>query len=65
MSQEQLILSHLKRKPLTPLEALFDYGCFRLAARVHDLRSKGYVIETREVVKDEKRYAQYWLESKS
>jgi hypothetical protein len=64
MSQEQQILSHLKRKPLTPLEALSDYGCLRLAARVHDLRAKGHIIETKEVVRNDKRYAQYWMDHK-
>jgi len=62
MSQEAQILQHLKTKPLTAMDALFDYGCFRLAARVYDLRNKGYRIETREIVEGDKRYAQYWME---
>ena len=66
-SQESLILQHLKTKPLTALDALFDYGCFRLAARVFDLRAKGYRIESREVRSIdrhgvEKRYSQYYLD---
>lgn len=32
---------------LTPLEALDRLGCFRLAARVAELRADGWVIENR------------------
>jgi len=63
MSQCDQILHHLKSKPITAIEALNDYGCFRLASRINDLRSSGYVIETETVKKDGKRYAKYWLKS--
>ena len=47
MSQNQEILKHLKEgKTITPLDALREFGCFRLAARVYDLRLKGYDIIT-------------------
>jgi len=62
MSQNDLILKHLKRGPLTPLQALKLYGCFRLAARVYDLKGDGHDIRTRTVVSsDGTRYAQYWI----
>lgn len=49
MSQALDILSHIKRTGcITPIEALNEYGCMRLAARVHDLRAKGYNIKTIE-----------------
>lgn len=32
---------------VTPLEALDELGCFRLAARVSDLRALGWAIENR------------------
>ncbi len=35
---------------VTPLEALGAIGCFRLAARVFDLRAEGYEIERKSVV---------------
>lgn len=44
MSQNEQILAALKRGPLTPLEALERFGCFRLAARVGELREQGYAI---------------------
>ena len=46
MSQCAEILGHLKRKPITAIEALRDYRCFRLAARIYDLRSAGYEIDS-------------------
>jgi hypothetical protein len=60
-SQDLLILEHLKRGPITPLEALSLYGCFRLAARVNDLRKKGIHIETEDVEENGKRYARYFI----
>ncbi|AIT09102.1 hypothetical protein LO80_03375 [Candidatus Francisella endociliophora] len=57
MSQEKQILEHLKSgKELTPLEALLEYGCMRLGARIYDLRVKGHEIVN--VSKDVK-YATY------
>lgn len=47
MSQNDVILARLASgEPLTPLEALRDFGCFRLAARVAELRARGNDIRT-------------------
>ncbi len=46
MTQKEHILAALKRKPITPLEALNRFGCFRLAARISELRQEGYQIHT-------------------
>lgn len=62
MNQAMQILEHLKRAPITAIEALGLYSCFRLAARIHDLRAAGHKIETREIRNGDKRYAQYYLE---
>jgi hypothetical protein len=35
-----------KGRTITPIQALRDYGCFRLGARIHDLRNAGMRIET-------------------
>lgn len=41
------VLYHLKQKgEITQSEAIALYGCYRLAARIHDLRQSGYVIDT-------------------
>ncbi len=44
MSQVDKILEHIKERPITPLDALNLYKCFRLAARIHELRGQGHVI---------------------
>jgi len=41
------ILNHLQTKgSITPMEALNQYGCFRLASRICDLKKKGEAIKT-------------------
>ena len=46
MSQADHILWHLKvYGRITPIEALREYGCMRLAARIHELRARGNDIE--------------------
>jgi hypothetical protein len=49
---------------LTQLEALTQFGCFRLAARISDLRDKGLNVVTDMVTLDNgKRVARYILKS--
>lgn len=49
-SQCNQILAFLSEgKPLTPLLALEKFGCFRLAARINDLRRSGYLISTENI----------------
>ncbi len=63
MSQSQWILKALEQRPLTPLEALHGCGCFRLAARIKDLREQGHDIKTKTLILlDGKIVAQYHLE---
>jgi len=46
-SQEDLILYHLEHgNSLTPIDALSLFKTFRLAARIENLRKKGYPIKT-------------------
>jgi len=55
------ILDHLTSKPITAMDALNDYGCFRLAARINELRMSGHNIKTEIKNQDGKRYAMYHL----
>ena len=64
MSQSNQILNHLKTKPITPIQALQLYSCFRLAARILDLRDEGYKIRTDRIKKNGKQFAQYTLENR-
>ena len=60
---EQLRAALLAGRSLTPLDALRDFGCFRLAARVADLRREGLPIECASETKNGKRFARYYLKS--
>ena len=69
-SQNQQILKYLKknRKGITPMDALKLCGCFRLSARIHDLKEDGHnIYKTMEYVETEegtrKGYARYFLHS--
>jgi hypothetical protein len=47
---------------ITPIEALNLFGCFRLGARIHDLKNKfGLDIKTEIVEQNKKRFAKYSL----
>lgn len=61
MTQIEQIKNHLLAgNTLTPLEALGVFGCFRLAARIDELRNQGIDIDT-HVKRDAlgKKYASY------
>lgn len=59
-TQNEQILTYLsKGKGLTPIDALNKFGCFRLAARISDLRTQGYTIWTNTVTKNGKTFASY------
>ena len=65
-SQCVRILAHLRVAPITPLEALKYAGCWRLGARIWELREAGHRIDT-EIVSvwnsrgERKRVAKYRL----
>ena len=65
-TQCELILKHLKKgKKINPIQALNRYGCFRLGARIHDLKAEGHDIKSKIVENEEgtKHYAEYFMES--
>lgn len=58
MSQKARIKKYLQSgKSLTPMQALKKFGCFRISARVHELRKEGLNI----VDVSKKNYSQYKL----
>lgn len=62
MTQNNQLRDHLTNgNSITPIEALQEFGCFRLAARISDLKSQGMDIHTEMVYKDKKKYARYFL----
>jgi hypothetical protein len=61
-SQNTLIKGWLMNgRSLTTLEALNMFGCFRLAARISNLRDEGMDIHTEIVEINDKRVARYSL----
>lgn len=67
MTQNEQILNHLETKgAITPLQALLEYRCMRLGARIYDLRKLGLdirsdFVENTNSAGEVKRYKRYWL----
>lgn len=62
MSQSDMILAHLQSGcSITPMEALREFGCFRLAARIKEIRDAGHDVEMVLEGDGEKNWARYSL----
>lgn len=67
-TQSQQILDWMEAGlRISPVEALNEFGCFRLAARISDLRSEGYEIQSEMVSHINQagntiRFKVYWME---
>lgn len=45
ITQCEKILAYMEREGgITPLDAMREFGCMRLASRITDLKRKGYII---------------------
>ena len=66
-TQKNQIREHLlSGRTITPIEALDLYGCFRLSARIYDLRSTGLAIKARSrITPTKKRIAEYFVEKEA
>lgn len=61
-SQNEQILTYLSNgKRITPIQALNKFGCFRLAARISNLREQGHKIKTETLTQNGKTFASYRL----
>ena len=66
-SQNERIIQYIEENgSITPLEALREFGCMRLASRISDLKRAGYIISSEmETTKNKKgetvRFARYRL----
>lgn len=61
-SQNKSILGVLMQgKTITPMDALELCGCFRLSARIYDLREQGHNIKSEMMEVNGKRVANYSL----
>jgi len=63
VTQTEQILNHMKRgRTVSALNALNLFGCLRLAARIHELKSRGHDIKRDSVqVSRGRRIAVYYL----
>jgi len=66
-SQKERIKAYLlSGRSLTPLDALYQFGCFRLGARINDLKREGVPIKSDmiEIISEgkKKRVAKYSIE---
>lgn len=60
VTQREAIYEFIKRKgTITPMEALMHIGCFRLSARILELRNAGHKITTEKETDNGKTYARY------
>ena len=62
-TQNQRILNHLQKgRKITPLQALDKFDCFRLSARINEIRNDGYPVQ-RDTVKTKsgKHVARYFM----
>ncbi len=69
MTQKEMIIQHLREyKNITPMQALEEYGVYRLAAIIKELRNENYPITTTLVPHKNRfgtvnKYAKYTLEN--
>lgn len=62
MTQTETILAHLQAGgSITQRDAIHEYGIYRLAARVRDLREAGYDVQTVMEGDSKKEWARYSL----
>lgn len=59
---ERILEFMLAGNAITPLEAFNKFRCFRLGARIADIKKKGYAVKSRFVTTPtEKKVKQYYL----
>jgi len=59
--QSRDVLTLLERGPVTQQDAIREVACYRLAARISDLRAEGYPIVAESVTQGGVRFARYRL----
>jgi hypothetical protein len=67
ITQDKRVLDYLKEhKSINPMQSLGELGCYRLSARIKQLRNQGYSIITKRITKEGKfgkvNFAEYHLE---
>ena len=58
ITQRDYISASLKMgQTITPIQALYSFGCFRLAARIAEIRAMGHEITTERLPNGVARYS--------
>jgi hypothetical protein len=67
LTQQERILAQLEAgRCVTPLSALRDFHCFRLGARIYNLKREGHTITTTlKADREGHRFAEYRLEARA
>lgn len=62
-TQTLLILDYLRCGfRLSPILALNLFGCFRLSARIYDIKKMGYIVKKSVITENNgKRFAEYYM----
>lgn len=61
-TQNNQILEYMEKgNSITAMEALDLFGCFRLSARIKDLKDQGKKIDKVMLANNGKRYAKYFM----
>lgn len=61
-AKKQLVLEALQRgERITPLQALFNIGCFSLSQRVSELNKEGYGIDSVTVKHGTSYFSEYFI----
>ena len=62
LSRAQRLLTHLvKGKTINGMQALRQFGIYRLSAAIHNFRKRGFTIETKMVQRNGSKYGVYKL----
>ena len=61
-SRSQKLLTHLVRgRTINGMQALKQFGIYRLSAAIHNFRKRGFTIETRMINRNGSKYGVYKL----
>lgn len=64
MTQTEWVLKNAKKRWITAMDALNGCGCFRLAARIRELKDDGHNIVKIYIERDGKHFAAYKIMEK-
>lgn len=59
---QRILIALLGGDKLTPLDALRRFGCFRLGARVWEMKRRGWPVQAERITQNGKSYASYYIQ---